>query len=80
MSDVMNTLTDVFREVFDDPAICLTTETTADEVEGWDSLSHINLIVTVETRFNIRFKQKEALSFKNVGELAQSIEKKLAGG
>lgn len=80
MSEVMTTLTEVFREVFDDPGISLTPQTTADDIEGWDSLSHINLIVTVETRFNIRFKQKEVLSFKNVGELAQAIEAKLAGG
>lgn len=78
MNDVMKALTEVFREVFDDPEIILTDETTADDIEGWDSLSHINLIVTIETRFNVRFKQKEAISFKNVGELAKSIESKLS--
>lgn len=74
----IDTLTDVFRQVFDDPSITLTPQTTADQVEGWDSLSHVNLIMAVENRFNIRFKQKEILSFKNVGDLAHSIESKLS--
>ncbi len=78
MSDVMKALTEVFREVFDDPEIILTDETTADDIEGWDSLSHINLIVTIETRFDVRFKQKEAIGFKNVGELANSIRTKIS--
>lgn len=73
----MEILNEVFRQVFDDPSIILSAETTADDIEGWDSLSHVNLIMAVENRFNVRFKQKEALSFKNVGELAQSIESKL---
>lgn len=73
----LDTLTEVFRQVFDDPSIALTPETTADMVEGWDSLSHINLILAVENRFNIRFKQKEVMGFKNVGDLARCIEDKL---
>lgn len=74
----MDTLTEVFRQVFDDPSISLTPSTTADDVEGWDSLSHINLIMAVENRFNIRFKQKEVSSFKNVGDLARCVESKLS--
>ena len=74
----MGTLTEVFRQVFDDPEIVLSPEMTADDVEGWDSLSHINLIMAVESRFNIRFKQKEVLSFKNVGDLSQCVESKLS--
>mgnify|MGYP005814521587 CR=1 FL=1 len=74
----LDTLTEVFRQVFDDPDIVLTPETTADMVEGWDSLSHINLIMAVENRFNIRFKQKEVMSFKNVGDLARCVEGKLS--
>lgn len=74
--DTMDTLTEVFRQVFDDPEIKLTPETTADDVEGWDSLSHVNLIMAVETRFDIRFKPKEVLSFKNVGDLARCVDSK----
>ena len=74
----LDTLTEVFRQVFDDPGIVLTPETTADMVEGWDSLSHVNLMMAVENRFNIRFKQKEVMSFKNVGDLARNVEGKLS--
>ena len=76
--NTMDALTEVFREVFDDPEIALTAETTADDIEGWDSLSHVNLIMAVENRFDIRFKPKEILSFKNVGDLARCVESKLA--
>ncbi len=75
----MDTLTEVFRQVFDDPTIVLTPQTTANDVEGWDSLSHINLIMAVENRFNIRFKQKEVLGFKNVGDLASCVDSKISG-
>ncbi len=71
-------LNEVFREVFDDPSIELTPETTADDIEGWDSLSHVNLIVAIETRFNIRFTQKELLTFKNVGDLEVCIARKIS--
>jgi acyl carrier protein len=51
--------------------------TTANEVDGWDSLSHVNLIMAVEGRFKIRFTQKELLTFKNVGDLLRAIESKI---
>jgi acyl carrier protein len=70
-------LTKVFRQVFDDPAIALQPETTADDVEGWDSMSHVNLIMAVENQFNIRFSQKEVVGFKNVGDLARCVESKI---
>lgn len=72
-------LNSIFREVFDDDGIAVGPETTANDVDGWDSLSHINLIVAVESRFNIRFGQKELLTFKNVGDMLRCIEAKIAG-
>lgn len=75
---IVEPLTDIFREVFDDDDIELTPEMTADDVDGWDSLSHVNLIVTIETRLKIKFPQKELLTFKNVGDLSNSINTKLA--
>ncbi len=75
--NTMDKLTEVFRQVFDNPQICLEPETTADDVEGWDSLSHVNLIMAVENRFNIRFNQKEVTSFKNIGDLVRCVENKL---
>ena len=77
--DIITPLTGIFREVFDDDEISLSPAMTADDIDGWDSLSHVNLIVTIETRFNIKFTQKELLTFKNVGDLMASIADKLPG-
>jgi acyl carrier protein len=74
---ILKSLNEIFCEVFDDDEIVLSPEMTADDVDGWDSLSHVNLIVTIETRFKIRFTQKELLTFKNVGDLMKSIESKI---
>jgi len=68
----------IFCEVFDDEDIKIQPSMTANDVDGWDSLSHVNLIVAVEGKFAIRFAQKDLLTFKNVGDLLSCIEKKLA--
>ena len=76
----MNTLeilTGIFRTVFDNDTLQLRPETTAHEVEGWDSLSHVNLMLAIETAFRIRFSSREMLSFRNVGELLACIESKV---
>lgn len=73
------TLTEIFRMVFDDDSIELRPNLTANDVDGWDSLSHVNLITTIETRFNLRFSQKELLKQRNVGDLIADIDRKLAG-
>ena len=75
--EVFVILTDVFRDVLDDDSITLRNETTADDVEGWDSLSHIRLIVAVEKRFNLRFPTSKVVSLRNVGEMADLIMSKL---
>lgn len=67
----------IFQQVFDDDTIHVTHSTTADDVDGWDSLSHVNLILALEAAFAVRFSQKELLSFKNVGDLYYSINAKL---
>jgi acyl carrier protein len=72
--NVTERLTKVFRQVFGDESIELRPEMTADDVEGWDSFSHINLIIAVELEFGIEFKQNEVLNFENVGALLTSIE------
>jgi acyl carrier protein len=76
--ELRDTLNQIFREVFDDTDISISPDMTANDIDGWDSLSHVNLIVAIETRFNIRFSQKELLTFKNVGDLLNSIHSKLA--
>jgi acyl carrier protein len=70
-------LNEIFCMVFDNPDIVIHPEMTANDIEGWDSLSHVNLIVAVESRFNIRFTQKELRSQKKVGDLILSIESKI---
>ena len=76
--EVQERLNKIFCEVFDDDDIKITPETTANDVDGWDSLSHVNLITTIEARFTIRFTQKELLKQRNVGDLIADIDRKLA--
>lgn len=77
MMEFQDKLNRIFREVFDNDDINITPEMTANDVEGWDSLSHVNLIITIETKFGIRFSQEELLTFKNVGDLLDSIRGKI---
>ena len=69
-------LTAIFRDVFDEDELSLTPETTADDVDGWDSLTHIRLVLAVSKAFGVKFSASEIGNLKNVGELAALIEKK----
>jgi acyl carrier protein len=71
-------LNGIFRTVFDNDEINIQPEMTANDVDGWDSLSHVNLILAVEQGFGIKFNQRELMTFKNVGDLLRSIESKLS--
>ena len=75
--EVFATLTDIFRDVFDDDDIELTDATTADDIEDWDSLEQINLVVACEKKFNVKFDMKEIQSLKNVGEMVDTILSKV---
>ena len=75
-NEILSRLEEVFRDVLDNEDIELTEATTADDIEEWDSLSHIQLIVAIEKAFNVKFTSKEILSWKNVGELADCIQGK----
>jgi acyl carrier protein len=74
----MEKLNALFCKVFDDSTIVITLTTTTNDVDGWDSLSHVSLIVSVEQFFAIKFSQKELLTMNNVGDLLNCIESKLA--
>lgn len=74
---IFEKLTAVFRDVFDDEDISIGDGTTAADIEGWDSLSHIMLLSAVEDEFNIKFDMKAVHSLKNVGEMADLIGKLL---
>jgi acyl carrier protein len=71
--EVMSRLTGVFQRVFDEETLSLTRSTTAQDVEGWDSLMHINLIVAIEREFKVRFSTREIAKLQNVGELIDLI-------
>jgi acyl carrier protein len=73
--EILAALRGVFREVFDDAAIEISPETTADDIEGWDSLMHIQLVTSVEAHFSVKFKLREIMKFNDVGDLCDSIEK-----
>lgn len=75
--EVFEKLDEVFQDVFDDETIHVADNTTANDIEDWDSLEHINLIVAVETKFSIKFNIGEVNSMKNVGEMVDQIVKKV---
>ena len=66
-------LTNVFCEVFDDDTIELTEDTTADDIEDWDSFEHINLVVAVEEEFGFKIPMGKTVTMKNVGEMVDII-------
>lgn len=74
---VFRQLNDVFQDVFDDKSIIVSDITTANDIEDWDSLEHVNLIVAVEKNFNIKFTMNEMVKFKNVGDMVDKILDKL---
>ncbi len=75
--NVKEKLQEIFRDLFDDESIELFDEMTSDDIEDWDSLSHINLIADIERTFGVKFSTKEVTSTKNVGEFIKVIESKI---
>lgn len=72
--EIFEKLNEVFSDVFDEK-ITVTPETTSSDIEEWDSLTHITLISEVEETFGVKFSMKDVLGMKNVGEMADIIEK-----
>ncbi len=66
-------LNEIFRDVLDDEDITVIETTTADDIEEWDSLEHINLIVAIEKTFDVKFDIKEVSDMKNVGDMVKAI-------
>jgi len=77
LSDFRERVTDIFREVFDKPALELFDEMQAKDVEGWDSLTHITLIMALEESFGVKFTTREVMGFQNVGEMLVCLRGKL---
>jgi acyl carrier protein len=76
--EINSNLTTIFRNVFDDTELILERGMTADDVSDWDSLSHVRLMLTVEKVFGVRFTASQVGSLKNVGELIDLLQTKLA--
>lgn len=75
-TEILNEVQDIFRDILDNEEIELTDTTTADDIDEWDSLTHIQLIVAIEKYFKIKFTSKEILSWNNVGEMIDCIASK----
>ena len=72
-TEIIEKVQEVFRDVLDNEEIELSRETSAEDIEEWDSLSHIQLIVAIEKAFGIKFTSKEITSWANVGEMVDCI-------
>jgi acyl carrier protein len=73
---ILKDLSVIFADVLDLPGLQLTSQTTAADVEGWDSLAHISLVMAVEKHYKVKFALGELQDLKNVGEMAALIERK----
>ncbi|MCR6645594.1 MAG: acyl carrier protein [Terricaulis sp.] len=79
MSSLLEDVTAVIRDVFGDDEITLTETSTADEVDGWDSLQHLNVIIALEKRFGVRFSTAEISDLKEEGKNIGSLITLIAG-
>ncbi|MCR5627419.1 MAG: acyl carrier protein [Lachnospiraceae bacterium] len=76
-SEIMERITEIFRDVFDDDSLIIKDETNSEDIEDWDSLEHINLVLAMEKDFGLKFNLKEVGELANVGEMADLIARKL---
>ena len=77
-NEIIEKLTEIFHEIFKDDTIVLSDEMTSNDVDAWDSLTHMLMITSVEEQFGIRFKLKDLNSIKNVGDIVRIIEERLS--
>ena len=75
--EIMDIVQRIFRDVFDDDSLIITDSTNSADIEDWDSLEHITLVVTMEKEFDLKFDLKEVNSLANVGEMVDLIASKL---
>jgi acyl carrier protein len=78
MPDLLPELQEIFRDIFDNENLIITPESNASTVEDWDSLAHVNLVTAIEKKYKVNFALAELQELKNVGDMINLIEKKLA--
>lgn len=76
--DIQAKLVEVFRDVFEDDQLDISRTTTAEDVDGWDSLTHVSLMINVERAFGLKFSSTQVASLKNVGELIDLVSARVA--
>ncbi len=76
-AEILKEVNTIFIDILDNEGIILTNETTANDVDDWDSLNHIQLVVAIEKQFKIRFTSREIQGWNNVGEMVNSVSRKL---
>ena len=76
IEDILKQVNEIFIDTLDNDQVIITETTTANDVEEWDSLTHIQLVVAIEKHFKIRFTSKEIQSWNNVGEMLTCIQEK----
>jgi acyl carrier protein len=76
-SEILNEVNLIFQEVLDDQNIIINYDSSSENVDDWDSLAHIQLIVAIEKKFKVKFTAKEMVEWKNVGEMIENILNKI---
>jgi acyl carrier protein len=76
-NNINSILEKIFQDIFNNSSLLISNNTSAKDIDGWDSLTHIRLIVSIEKKLNIRFSALEIYDLKNVGEMVELIKKKL---
>jgi acyl carrier protein len=77
IEEIIKQVNEIFIDVLDNPDIVVNFETTSSDIEEWDSLNHIQLVVAIEKHFKIRFTAGEIVGFSNVGEMCEGIKSKI---
>ena len=76
--EISNKVQNIFRDIFDDPALVINDSTSSNDIDEWDSLNHINLVVAIEKEFKIKFSFAELAGLQNVGAMVDLMMEKLA--
>jgi len=76
--EILAQVNTIFRDVLENDKLVIKEETTGDDVEEWDSLTHLQLVIAIEKHFKVRFTSAEIINFSNVGEMCEGIAQKLS--